>query len=257
MQHEVAVDVHKELDYVLLRLRGRLSLRGTARVRESIVKAALNGARVLVDVSNLRCAQNHYLSVFPAALAAAGGWPSARLVLFGAGAALRSALTAARIPATVPLAAARIPATVPLAADFVSARALVEHRPPLVRRHRDLPMHPSAAAAGRQLVRDACADWSLPHDCRETAELVATELVTNAVEHARSSSQLTVAYTGAVLHVSVRDYSASVPRPRPIDIDARRGRGLHLVAALAQNWSVDRHQDGKTIWAGLAVDPPG
>ncbi|HJT02013.1 MAG TPA: ATP-binding protein [Pseudonocardiaceae bacterium] len=246
MQYEVAIDVHKELDYVLLRLRGRLSLRGNARVRESIVKAALNGARVLVDVSNLRCTQNHYLRVFPAALAAAGGWPSVRLVLFGAGAALRSAL-----------AAARIPATVPLAADFVSARALVEHRPPLVRRHRDLPMDPSAAAAGRQLVRDACADWSLPHECRETAELVATELVTNAVEHARSSSQLTVTYTGAVLHVSVRDYSASIPRPRPIDIDARRGRGLHLVAALAQNWSVDRHQDGKTIWASLAVDPPG
>jgi anti-sigma regulatory factor (Ser/Thr protein kinase) len=246
MPHELVVNIHDELDCAVLRLRGPLSLRSNARIRESVVKSLLGTGRLLVDVSSLRCTQNSYLSVFPAALAAAGGWPSARLVLFGADAVLHSAL-----------AAARIPETVPLAADLVSARALVEHRPPLVRRHRDLPMHSSAAAAGRQLVREACAAWLLPQDICETAELVATELVSNAVEHAHSSSRLTVTYTGAVFRVSVRDYySASLPRPRPIDIGASRGRGLHLVAALAQTWCVDRHPDGKTVWASLQVDPP-
>jgi anti-sigma regulatory factor (Ser/Thr protein kinase) len=229
-----------------VRLRGLLSLRSNARIRESIVKSLLGAGRLLADVSSLRCTQNSYLSIFPAALAAAGGWPSARLVLYGADAVLHSAL-----------AAARIPETVPLAADLVSARALVEHRPPLVRRHRDLPMHSSAAAAGRQLVREACAAWLLPQDICETAELVATELVSNAVEHAHSSSRLTVTYTGTVFRVSVRDYSlASLPRPRPIDIGASRGRGLHLVAALAQTWCVDQHLDAKTIWANLRLDPP-
>jgi len=244
MLHELVVEIRDELDYTVLRLRGRLSLRNSARIREPIVKSLVNSCRVLVDVSALQCAQTSYLSVFPAASAAAGGWPSARLVLFGADAALRSAL-----------AAARITETVPLAADLVAARALVEHRPPLVRLHRDLPMHSSAAAAGRQLVREACAAWSLSQDICETAELVATELVSNAVEHAHSSSRLTVTYTEAVFRVSVRDYCAArLPRPRPIDIGASRGRGLHLVAALAQTWCVDKHPDGKTIWANLRLD---
>ncbi|MDQ3901335.1 MAG: ATP-binding protein, partial [Actinomycetota bacterium] len=119
------------------------------------------------------------------------------------------------------------------------------------------PMHSSAAAGSRQLVREACAVWLLPQDICETAELVATELVSNAVEHAHSSSRLTITYTGAVFRISVRDYcSASVPRPRPIDIGASRGRGLHLVAALAQTWCVDRQPDGKTVWASLQLDPP-
>lgn len=246
MPHEFVVEVRDELDYAVLRLCGRLSLRNSARIREPIVKSLLSACRVLVDVSSLQCAKTAYLSVFPAAAAAAGGWPSARLALFGADGALRSAL-----------AAARIPETVPLAADLVSARALVEHRPPLVRRHRDLTLHVSAAAAGRQLVREACAAWSLPQDICETAELVATELVSNAIEHAHSSSRLTVTYTGAAFRVSVRDYCPTrLPRPRPIDIDASRGRGLHLVAALAQSWCVDEHPDGKTVWASLQVDPP-
>jgi anti-sigma regulatory factor (Ser/Thr protein kinase) len=94
----------------------------------------------------------------------------------------------------------------------------------------------------------------LPQDLCETAELVVNELVSNAVEHAHSSSRLTITYTGAVVRVSVRDYRpASAPRPRPIDIGARRGRGLHLVAALASAWSVEPHPDGKTIWANLSL----
>jgi len=243
LRHEVVIDVGDELDCVMLRLRGRLSLRSSARVRESIVKSMARPGRVLIDVSRLYCVQRSFLTVFSTAVAAAGGWPSARLVLFGADAALRSAL-----------AAVRIVETVPLAEDLASARALLEQRPPQVRRHHDLPMHPSAAAAGRSLVRDACTAWSLPQDVCERAELVANELVSNAVEHAHSSSRLTITYTGAVVRISVRDYwPAPAPRPRPIDIGARRGRGLHLVAALASAWSVEPHLDGKTIWANLSL----
>jgi hypothetical protein len=77
---------------VVLPLRGRLSLRSTTRIRESIVKSLANNGRVLIDLSPLHCSQASFLTVFPAALAAAGGWPSARLVLFGADADLQSAL---------------------------------------------------------------------------------------------------------------------------------------------------------------------
>jgi anti-sigma regulatory factor (Ser/Thr protein kinase) len=247
MQHEVRVDIydiHDGLDCVVLRLRGRLSLHSIARVRQFIVKYLLDNNRVLIDLSRLRCPQHSFLTIFPAALTAAGGWPSARLVLFGANAALRSAL-----------ASARLTETVPLAIDFATARVLLDRRPSLVRRHRDLPVDASAAAAGRTLVREAYMAWLLPRDICEAAELLANELVSNAVEHAQTCSRLTISYTGAAFRVAVRDYCPVPIRPRPMDIEARRGRGLHLVAALAQSWGVDRHPNGKTVWANLAIDP--
>src|SRR2546421_10446067 len=64
MPHELVVDIRDELDYAVLRLRGRLSLRSNARAREPIVKSLLSAGRVLVDVSSLRSTKNSYLSVF-------------------------------------------------------------------------------------------------------------------------------------------------------------------------------------------------
>lgn len=90
-------------------------------------------------------------------------------------------------------------------------------------------------------------------DTEELAELVANELVTNAVQHARSSSRVTLTGSKSALHIAVRDYWPSpIPRPQPIDIAALSGRGLHLVAAVAHTWGADQHPDGKTIWAKLA-----
>lgn len=244
MSHHLMVEANEELDHVVVQLHGYLSLRNNPRVREVAVKSLLSAGRVLIDLSDLRSAQTAFLSVFPSALAAAGGWPSARLVLFGADAALRSMLSSARIPETVPLAA-----------DLISARALLEQRPAQVRRHRDLPNNNSAPAGARMLVREVCAAWLIPQDVCEAAELVSNELVSNAVEHAYSSSRLTITYTGALLRISVRDYSPSpIPRTRPIDVYGHRGRGLHLVAALAQTWGAEQHPDGKTLWASLQLD---
>ena len=214
MPEDLVVGVHKHFDYVRLRLRGCLSLRNVPRVREVTVKSLLDSGRVLIDLSPLRCTQPAFVTVFPTALANAGGWPSARLVLYGADGAMRSMLLATRIPDTVHLAA-----------DLGSARALFDRRPPHVRRHRDLPMHNAAAAAARQFVRESCEIWEVVPEIREIAELLSSELVSNAVEHAHSSSRLTVTGIGSALRVSVRDYSRTpIPRPRPIDIGAFRGR---------------------------------
>jgi anti-sigma regulatory factor (Ser/Thr protein kinase)/anti-anti-sigma regulatory factor len=240
------IDVRQKADHVVLRLAGRLSLRTVPRAREITVKSLLNSGRVVINVSGLRSSEAAFVAVFPAALAACGGWPSARLVLFGARAPLRSMLVSARITETVPLAA-----------DLASAVALLEERPPQVRRHLDLPAHYTAPSAARRLVREACDTWLLSSAVREITELVVTELVTNAVEHAYSSSQLILTLTRSALRVSVRDYCpAPIPRPRPIDINALRGRGLHLVTCLADTWRVEPQPDGKTIWVSLPLDPP-
>jgi anti-sigma regulatory factor (Ser/Thr protein kinase) len=246
MPEDLVIGVHKHLNYVRLRLRGCLSLRNVPRVREVTVKSLLDSGRVLIDLSALRCTQLAFVTVFPTALAIAGGWPSARLVLYGADSAMRSMLLATRIPDTVYLAA-----------DLASARALFDRRPSQVRRHRDLPMHDAAAGAARQFVRESCDIWEVAPEIRAIAELLSSELVSNAVEHAHSSSRLTLTGTGSALRVSVRDYSRiPIPRPRPIDIGGLRGRGLHLVAALSHSWGVHQHSDGKTIWINLQLDAP-
>lgn len=146
----------------------------------------------------------------------------------------------------------------PLAVDFASAQVLLERRPPQVRRHTDLPVHASAGAIGRMFVRAACAAWSVPSNVSEIALLVTTELACNAVEHAHTPSQLTLTYTGTVFRVAVRDYcTCPAPiRPQLVEFGTPLGHGLHLVAAVAKTWCVDHHQDGKTIWADLAIDPP-
>lgn len=243
MPDELLVSVHKEPDHVILRLRGRLSLHNVGRVRETAIKLLLGTGRVLVDLSGVRSPGETFVAIFPTALALAGGWPAARLVLFGADAAMRATLLSIRVPDTVPLAA-----------DLASAAALLQQRPPRVRRHRTLPMHNTAPATARRFVRETCDVWSVPQTVREIAELVSNELVSNTIEHARSSSRLTLTCARSALRVAVRDYnSASIPRPRPIDIGAPRGRGMHLVIALARAWGISRHRDGKTVWASLPL----
>jgi anti-sigma regulatory factor (Ser/Thr protein kinase) len=88
----------------------------------------------------------------------------------------------------------------------------------------------------------------------DVAALVVSELVTNAVEHARTSCRVAVGLGPDRLRISVRDYAPGPsPRPRPVDTDRPGGRGLHLVAMLTTALGVRRHPDGKTVWAVVAL----
>lgn len=157
---------------------------------------------------------------------------------FGADPALRSILSSARVSEIVPVAT-----------DLATARVLLERRPAQVLRHRDLPMHEAAAAAARVFVRETCAVWSVPDVVEDRAELVCSELVTNAVLHA---PQLDSGEADWLCIQAAGFGPGLLPRPRPVDIDAPCGRGLHLVALFADNWGAHQRLDGKTIWANLA-----
>lgn len=237
----VAVDVAYERDHAVLRLDGRLSPATATEIRAALGTFLADPGCVLIDLSRLRLDWQPAVEVFPAALTAAGGWPLGRILLFGADPGMTAGLHAARVPRTVPLV------------DNLSA-ALVEKSvlPQRVHRHRDLPMDLYSPASARYFLREVCDDWEVD-DVYHAAVLVATELVTNAVEHAQSASRLSVSLDDAGFRISVRDYlRCEAPRPRPIDIRSKRGRGLLMMAALAANWGVTEHPDGKSVWATLS-----
>ena len=123
---------------------------------------------------------------------------------------------------------------------------------PVHRRELALPADATAPRSARGLLQEAARDWDVDDDLYHDAAMVVTELVANAVDHARTSSTLTVDLDDRGLRLAVRDASPdSAPRPRPVDPAAPRGRGLQMVDALADSWGVTPHTDGKTVWAVL------
>ncbi len=110
-----------------------------------------------------------------------------------------------------------------------------------------LPPEPASVAAARRAVRVLLADCGRARWV-DTAELVVSELVTNAVLHAHTDLTMH-AWCGDELRVEVRDGSAAVPVPREYGAEATTGRGMGLIAALTQDHGVTRLPDGgKAVW---------
>lgn len=114
------------------------------------------------------------------------------------------------------------------------------------------PAHPASAGKARALVSRACRDWGVPQ-ITDDAELVVTELVENAVRHARTPCDVDVELTGRDLRIEARDGSTAPPRRMFPDLDRTGGRGLMLIDMLCRDWGFDVGQDGKRVWAVLAV----
>jgi anti-sigma regulatory factor (Ser/Thr protein kinase) len=123
------------------------------------------------------------------------------------------------------------------------------------------PGSPSFPAAGplcvqhrpREFVRQVCRDRSVGEEIREDAELVATELVTNVVDHARTRCVITVGYNTR-LRIEVEDfYPCSMPTSPRAELTAPRGRGLLVVAGLSAEWGVRDLPSGKSVWAVLGT----
>ncbi|WP_030418376.1 MULTISPECIES: ATP-binding protein [unclassified Streptomyces] len=115
-----------------------------------------------------------------------------------------------------------------------------------------LPREPGSAATARKLVRVACAVWGL-EGLAEDGALIASELVSNAVRHARREN-IRVAVERTARN-TVRVAVADLSRARPVEREAydgdESGRGLLLVAALAADWGTDERHWGKVVWADL------
>jgi anti-sigma regulatory factor (Ser/Thr protein kinase) len=121
----------------------------------------------------------------------------------------------------------------------------------------ELPPAPASIRKARQFVRSACQQWKIDADTCDDACLVANELVANVVDHASTACVLTITLDEGGLRISVEDADAeSLPRLRPLDVTARRGRGLQMIAALSTACGVRVRAAGKAVWAQLPTRLP-
>lgn len=121
------------------------------------------------------------------------------------------------------------------------------------------PRHARSVGRARALVRAQAASWELPQAVTDTAELLLSELMTNAYRHAKTPAGREIRarceLTDDRLRITVADANDALPTPGTASLDDESGRGLELVAALADDWGVERRECGigKTVWFELAV----
>ncbi len=122
------------------------------------------------------------------------------------------------------------------------------HSPRWERFTATLPFDETAAARAREAVAETLATWSVDNRVATNVVLIASELVTNAVQHGRPPVTLRLSRTTSELLLEVIDTAGHVPRvlrPGPAD---DHGRGLHLVSTLAEKWGTRMTEQGKAVW---------
>ncbi|MEV2254239.1 SpoIIE family protein phosphatase [Streptomyces sp. NPDC050147] len=117
-----------------------------------------------------------------------------------------------------------------------------------------LALDPSEVSRARDLTRDRLRTWSRGA-LAETAELLVSELVTNAVRHSRGGRvELRLVRSGSTLICEVEDDDHTLPTLLDAGPDDEFGRGLRIVSVLAKEWGTSRTASGKTVWFELG--PP-
>jgi anti-anti-sigma regulatory factor/anti-sigma regulatory factor (Ser/Thr protein kinase) len=265
---ELVCGYEPDLPIAVLRAAGPLTLTSVAALRRAGQKALTDRPELLVvDVSGLDAIDDVALTVYPA-LARQGADDGTEIILVAAPPALREQLER--------LAVSR---QVRLLASVGSARAEHARRFGPLRSEAELMPVPGATARARAVVDGACARWGLAASA-DTAALIVTELVANAVEHAGTTIRVAVSLRERHLHLAVHDGSARPVRrsgDEPLDDlsgdlsshlsgdlsggadgdqdDDDIGRGLLIVEGLASSWGWMPTAEGKVVWATLRRPP--
>jgi anti-sigma regulatory factor (Ser/Thr protein kinase) len=109
-----------------------------------------------------------------------------------------------------------------------------------------LPGELTAAREARALVAEPLEKWDLT-SMLDTTQLLASELVTNAIRYADGPVTLRLIKEGTLV-CEVLDNSTALPRLRQAARDDERGRGLQIVSKLSARWGARRTSTGKVVW---------
>lgn len=112
----------------------------------------------------------------------------------------------------------------------------------------ELPPTTESVPTARRFVRDLMRDSDTIADV-DTASLLVTEIVTNAVLHALTPMTLRVQVGTELVRIEVQDGSVLPPRLHTFSASAATGRGLRLLQSLAMRWGVrPEPPTGKVVW---------
>lgn len=114
---------------------------------------------------------------------------------------------------------------------------------------REFPPEPLSAPAARKFVLSL--GWSDDSNINVRLATVVSEIVTNAILHARTPFIVSVSPDPNAIRVEVTDGSASFPARRKYDATNPSGGGLAIVDAMADRWGVASEPTGKTVWFEL------
>jgi LuxR family maltose regulon positive regulatory protein len=231
---------------VVLTLAGRLDLAAAPEVQRAILKElAEQPPAIICDLGQVETIDPVCTEVFTSIRHPALGWPGTALILCGAQPAVAELLVEHRV-------ADRLAMYPSLDQALPDARA----RPPWLLERLALGPVPTAARDGRAFVLEVCERWGLQELARSAA-LLASELVTAAVIHARTALELRVELLGRWLHVAVHDQDPNVARFLTAKDGADRRLDLLVVDRVATSWGVRQDRDGgKTTWCTLDLPPP-
>lgn len=135
--------------------------------------------------------------------------------------------------------------TARLTADVTASRRLTRRLPPT----------PASAFLARRSCRQLLEEWSIAEEIVERAEIVVSELVSNAARHSEEPIEVGLSCSGQVVRLEVRDTShrmlPEVPTADDIDPGATGGRGLLLIDTVATRWGISSDGLSKLIWAEI------
>jgi anti-anti-sigma regulatory factor/anti-sigma regulatory factor (Ser/Thr protein kinase) len=223
---------------LLVRVTGELSVSSAPQLRMALLKCLVEQPdAVVVDVAEMVVAERAATAVFLAVSRQAALWPGTPLLI---------AAPSTRAAGLLTQEYGRL-------AVFESTDAALSALP----RHQNLTITevflPASGAArrARNVASAACLRWDLAH-LVAPASLIASELVTNAVQHAGTMLNLKLSLGHRYLMVAVRDGSTAVPvRPQVRSGEPEASRGLLLVEVTATRWGSLPASDGKVVWATL------
>jgi anti-anti-sigma regulatory factor len=239
---QLSVEVEHTHPVAVIRPRGILDAINAADLRAALLECiADQPAGAVIDASALRLGDDIALTVLAAVARQTAEWPGTRIAIAGASEDFGAA--AERLGVAPYLL---------LCPDRESAVARLGLGPPPPTRRERIDPDRNAPGVARSAVAEFCHGLGVrDHDA---AQLVASELVTNAVIHARTSIDLTLRFLPPLLHIAVRDRAGGIPRITGIiDESSESGRGLVLVDALATRWGSFVPHGGKVVWAVVRV----
>ncbi len=125
-----------------------------------------------------------------------------------------------------------------------------------------VPNDPRAVRICRRALRDILTTHDL-HTFIEPAELLASELLGNAIRHTEGPAALKIRQSGHSFRLGAWDTDPTPPTTAPTPLCDEHGRGLHLVNAYAEDWGwfqvngSGSGNGGKYVWCELREPPPG